>query len=78
MISPENYSDWKAWARALAQEAEFQSQQNLVNLGTWVYDSSKPRNGLPPAVKGDLIRVIKENKVFLGLFNGTNWDLFSA
>ena len=78
MISPENYSDWKAWARALVQEAEFQSQQNLVNLGTWVYDPSKPRNGLPPAVKGDLIRVIKEDEVFLGLFNGTDWDLFSV
>lgn len=76
-VSPQNYTDWKAWARALNRELEAQEQANLVNVSTWVWDTTKPRNGMPPAVKGDLIRILKNGETFLGCFNGTSWDLFA-
>lgn len=78
MISPEEYTDWKAWARDFMREQESQANGsgNPVNLDTYVWDMSKNRNGLPPGARGDMIRVLKNDTIQIGVFNGTSWDLF--
>ena len=64
--SPEEYQDWRSWAAI------------VVKLGLDIWDAGKPRNGLPPAVDGDQIRVKKDGKIYLGVYDDdSGWVLYS-
>lgn len=77
--SPEEYQDWRSWAAIVVGNLRAQqANPQVVNLGLYIWDSSKPRNGLPPAVDGDQIRVKKDGKIYLGVYdNDSGWILYS-
>lgn len=55
---PGEYDDWRSWAASLVRALEESSSEVVINFPIWKYDSTKPRDGLPAAVDGDLIRVL--------------------
>lgn len=77
-ISPLDFTDWKAWATAFVREQETQTLNSVTNLYSYVWDVTKPRNGLPPAVQGDIIRVLRDGKAYIAVFNGVSWEYYSS
>lgn len=77
--SPEEYQDWRSWAAIVVGNLRArQANPQVVNLGLYIWDAGKPRNGLPPAVDGDQIRVKKDGKIYLGVYdNDSGWILYS-
>jgi hypothetical protein len=75
--SPGEYDDWKSWASMLVSALQ-NTDSGVVNLGLWVWDDTKERNGLPPAMDGDQIRVKKDGKIYLGVYDeNSGWILYS-
>lgn len=75
--SPGEYDDWKSWASMLISSLQ-SSNSGVVNLGLWIWDGTKARNGLPPAADGDQIRVKKDGKIYLGVYNeDSGWILYN-
>lgn len=58
--APSEYSDWQSWAASLVSALTRQGSET-INFPLFIYDESKPRNGLPVAADGDTIRVQDKN-----------------
>ena len=75
--APSTYEDWKSWGAMLVQQLQESGKETLVSLPTYVYDSSKERNGFPTAAKGDIIWLLEGTVRKLAVFDGSTWIRYS-
>ena len=75
--APSSYQDWQSWASMLVQQLQNAGQENVVSLPVYMYDSSKARNGLPPAAKGDLVWLLQGGKRKLAVWDGNTWITYA-
>ena len=75
--APSNYGDWQSWASMLVQQLQNAGTNSAMNIPVYTLDSSKDRNGLPPAEKGDLIWILESGKRKIGIWDGNTWIKYS-
>ena len=71
--APNQYDDWRSWAASLINALQMSEDVNH-NFPLYVRDESKPRDGLPAAAEGDVIRVLdSDKKIRFYYWNGSAW-----
>ena len=74
--SPNEYTDWQSWAAVLISSLS-SSEQNALNIPTYVANEKEARGGYPPALKGDLIWINEGGVRKLAVWDGQKWIKYS-